>query len=102
MVRNFRKMPAKVKEKLAQDKRALNRKKDTIHWLVFVPRTGIVTTSYEEADRWNSKWRIELPGNPKNDPEIVPRAIKRFEADRGVKSWEELAVSYHTDSLYFP
>ena len=102
MGRNVRKMPAQVKEKLAEDKRALNREKDTVYWLVFKPKTGILTRSQEQADLWNAQWRIELPGNPKDNPEMVLRAISRWETDRGIKSWEEVAVSYHTDSTYFP
>ena len=103
MVRNFRKMTAEVKEKLAQDKRAADHEKDTVYWLYFLPKTAaILTQSQEEADLWKSQWRVQLPGNPENDPEMVPRAISRWEIDRGVNSWDEIAIRYEIKGTYFP
>ena len=100
MRRNSRKMPAKVKEQLAEDRRAANREKDTVYWLVFLPIHGIVTPSNEEAQRFVARFAIQLLGNPKNNPEFIEKAIGQFEAERGVKSWKELAVSYRIEALY--
>lgn len=102
MVRNVRKMSAKVKEELAQRARILDREKDTIYWLVFLPIEGMVTTSAEQADLWNSQWRVNLPGNPEKNPEFIDRAIVSFKANRGIKSWREVATDYRVDALYNP
>ena len=100
MVRNVRKMSAEAKKKLAENTSAANREKDTVYWLVFVPSDALINPTNEQAEAWNAQFRVELLGNPKKNPQFIEKAILRFETERGVKSWKELAVSYRVEELY--
>jgi hypothetical protein len=102
MSRHSRKVPAKIKKQRAQLAAAADREKDTIFWLVFEPRPEFAPPTNEERNLSTDPWRVRLWQNPKNNPEVIEAAIREFERNRGIKSWQEVAVRHYVDSFYFP
>lgn len=102
MRRYIRKVSTEVKKQRAQRARIANREKDTIYWLVFEPKPEFAPPADVQVNLWKDPWRIKILGNPNGDSEVIDAAIRLFEAQRGIKSWREIAVRYYTDSLYFP
>lgn len=101
MVRCGSKERTQAKKELAKVRRALEREKDTIYWLVFIPKTD-TRTAEEKTNTWKDPWRIRLSGNPQRDPQLIERAIREFERKFNVHTWSEVAIRYEPDELYYP
>jgi hypothetical protein len=72
------------------------------YWLVFEPKPGIVTKPEAEAGTLDRRYRIKLPGDPRDNPQLIQDAIKGFESYHQVKNWKELAFAYHTETSNLP
>ena len=98
MRRKRRKVSTKVRQQRAQHERILDRERDTIYTLIFVPKDDVVVSTDEQA----KLWRIQLSGNPNRHPDFLKSAIRVFESNLQVQSWNEVAVRYYVKEHYFP
>lgn len=101
MVSKRRQIQRKIAKERSKTRHAADIEKDTIYWLVFVPRPDVAITANEQADIWKDPWRIRLSGNPKKCPEYIVEAIRVFEVKFDVKSWQEIAVRHYVDGLNY-
>jgi hypothetical protein len=95
MARSIRKITAKRKEEIRKHRVILNREKDTRFWIHFLPLPGVVIKPEEEP-----KWRIEVAGNPKWNPELLRTAQRIFINNLGIDSWESVAAGTKTESQW--
>lgn len=96
MVDQRRKMQREIAKERAEARQTAEAEKDTIYFLVFEPRTDVPVPPKGED------WSVRLLLNPHNHPEVIERAILIFEKKFNLKSWQEVAIRYQTDSLYYP
>ena len=102
MVRNSSAMTRKTLKERKKRERIAYEESNTVYWLVFTPKPGIVVSRDEQSKLFGSPWRILLPGNPDNQPDFIQDAIRIFETNFNIKSWLEIARSCETEKLYNP
>ena len=78
---------------------AVDREKDTIYYLDFIPKDGQPTGRTTLLD---DAWCVRLPRGRQNDPEMIEDAVQRFEQNHKVDSWREVASEYKIGSFYYP
>ena len=91
-------MNRNITKQVRDNLRSAEMEKDTIYALFFTPKDA----AENKGGFFDNPWCIHLIGNPEGKPEYIAAAIKTFEAKHQVKSWLEIAVSYKSDSLYYP
>lgn len=93
-------MTRKERQKLREERAAAEREKDTVYYLEFVPLDANIKV--HRTTLLNDPWTIRLFSSPKDNPQIIEEALRRFEANHKVKSWNEIAVSYQVNSFWYP
>ena len=95
----MRKTPYQLAKERRQARAAIEREKDTIYYLDFIPKDGQPTG---RSTLLNDPWCVRLPNNRQNDPTAVDDAVRRFEQNHKVESWREVASEYKVSSFWYP
>ena len=95
----MRKSRYQIQQERSRARRAIEREKDTIYYLDFIPKDGQPTG---RSTLLNDPWCVRLPTNPASDPKLIDEAVRMFEERHQVDSWREVASSYRVNSFWYP
>jgi len=95
----MRKSRYQLQKERRETRAALEREKDTIYFLDFIPKDG---QPVDRTTLLNDPWCVRLPNGRKDDPIAIEDAIHIFEKKHGVDCWKEVASSYDVNGLYYP
>ncbi|MBO1011757.1 MULTISPECIES: hypothetical protein [Acidovorax] len=88
-----------LQKERSQARFALEKEKDTIYYLDFIPKDGQATGRSTLLD---DPWCVRLICNPKDKPQLIEEAVAIFEKRHNVESWREVASCYKVNSFWFP
>lgn len=90
----MRKTAYQLAKERRQARNAIEREKDTIYYLDFIPKDRQATL--------DDTWSVRLPRGRQNDPKAIDDAIRTFEQDHKVSSWQDIASGYVTRDFHYP
>jgi hypothetical protein len=95
----MRKTPHQLAKERREARSAIEREKDTIYYLDFIPKDGQPTG---RTTLLNDPWCIVLAHNPRDNSQMIDDAVRRFEQNHKVDSWREVASQYKVSSFWYP